>query len=68
MSWWQLLDVLKQAEEEFDWYADNGPLSCERCGEPLTNAPPADSGASVEKFCRFDGWQYPRDWVRPVKV
>lgn len=68
MSWWQLLDVRKQAEEEFSWYADNGPLSCPNDGTPLLNAPPTESGSSVEKYCPYDGWQFPRDWVRPQKL
>lgn len=67
-GWWQLLDVYKQAEEEFDWWADNAPFACPRDGEPLRNAPPADSGSSVEKYCTFCGFEYPRDWVRPQRL
>lgn len=64
-GWWQLLEIRKYAEQERQFYASNPPFSCPRCGEPLTNAPPTDSGSSVELYCRFDGWQFPRDWVRP---
>lgn len=67
-GWWQLLDVYKQQEEEFDWWADNAPFACPRDGEPLRNAPPADSGSSVERYCLFCGFEYPRDWVRPQKL
>lgn len=65
-SWWQLLSVRQHAREEFDFWASHPPPSCPRCGEPLINAPTADSGSGAELFCRFDGWQYPRDWVRPM--
>lgn len=65
MSWWQYLDILKHKEQEFQFYATRPPMSCPRCGEPLMNAPPTDAGSSVELYCRFDGWQYPRDWVHP---
>ena len=67
-SWYQLLDVWKQAEEEFDWWADNAPYACPNDGEPLTNAPPTDAGSSVDRYCRFCGFQFPRDWVRPQRL
>lgn len=67
-GWWQLLDVYKQQDEEFGWWADNAPFACPRDGEPLRNAPPADSGSSVERYCLFCGFEYPRDWVRPQKM
>jgi hypothetical protein len=67
-SWWQLLDIRKQAQEEFDWWADNAPFACPRCGEPLRNAPPTESGSSVDKYCNYDGFQFPRDWIRPQKL
>jgi len=68
VSWYQLLDIRKQAQEEFDWFADNPPSNCPRDGEPLTNSPPADSGSSVERFCKFCDFEYPRDWVRPQRL
>ena len=65
MSWWQLLDVLKHRQEEFTWWATTQPFACPRCGEPLRNAPPTESGADVILYCLYDGWQYPRDYIRP---
>jgi hypothetical protein len=65
VSWWQLLDVRRHAQEEFEFYANQAPFACWRCGEPLLNAPPTDAGSDVELYCRFDGWQYPRDYIRP---
>jgi hypothetical protein len=67
-GWWQLLDIRKQAQEEFDFWADNPPMACPQCGEPLRNSPTADSGSSVELYCVFDGWQYPRDYIRPQRL
>lgn len=68
MSWYQLLDVLKQGQEEFDAYASRPPLACPNDGEPLIQAPPSDAGSGVELFCLFDGWSYPRDYVRPERL
>lgn len=67
-GWWQLLDIQAQAQQEFDWWADQPPMACPLCGEPLRNSPTADSGSSVELYCPFDGWQYPRDYVRPQRL
>ena len=67
-GWWQLLDIRKQAQEEFDFWAGNPQMACPRCGEPLRNSPTADSGSSAELYCPFDGWQYPRDYVRPQRL
>lgn len=67
-GWWQLLDIRKQAAEEFDFWATNPPMACPNCGEPLRNSPPTDSGSSVELYCPFDFWQYPRDYVRPQRL
>jgi hypothetical protein len=68
VSWWQLHDVRAQAAMEFGWWADTvtseGGLLCPHDGEPLTVGPP-ESGAL--KFCRFDGWQAPRDVIRPER-
>lgn len=62
MSWYQLLDTLKLAHVEFEYWASNPPMACPRCGEPLTLSPEA---AETTRFCRYDGFYYPRDWVRP---
>lgn len=64
-GWWQLLEINRYREQEFAYYASVPPMACPNDGEPLTNAPPSDAGSSVELFCRFDGWQFPRDWNRP---
>jgi hypothetical protein len=62
MSWYQLLDILKQAHVEFEYYASRPPMACPRCGEPLKAAP---QSAEKTLFCTYDGWSYPRDYVRP---
>lgn len=64
-GWWQLDAIIKDARQELEFYATQPPAACPRCGEPLRPAPPSDSGSGVELYCRFDGWQYPRDWTRP---
>lgn len=65
MSWYQLLDIRKQAAQEFDYYASVPPTACPRCGEPLISAPPS---AEITLLCTFDGWAYPRDFVRPHRL
>lgn len=67
-GWWQLLDVRKQAQEEFDFWADNPPMACPNDGEPLRQSPTADSGSADELYCPFDGWRYPRDYIRPQRL
>ena len=67
-SWYQLLDIRKQAQAEFDWYAERPPVACPLDGEPLRNAPAVETASGCELFCRFCGWQYPRDWVRPERL
>jgi len=64
MSWYQLLDMLKQNQQEFEYFANEPPQACPLCGEPLVPGPPS---AAATLFCRFDGWQFPRDWVRPER-
>ena len=61
-GWWQLLSIIEYAKQEREFYDAQPPMACPRCGEPMRGAPPADSGATVELFCKFDGFQYPRDW------
>lgn len=68
MSWYQLLDVVRQAQEELDAEASRAPSACPKDGEPLIKAPPTDAGSGMELFCPVDGWQYPRDWVRPERL
>lgn len=67
-SWWQLLDIYKFADQEFDWYASNPPFACPNDGEPLRQAPTADSGSDCQLYCPVDGWQYPRDYIRPERL
>jgi len=62
VSWFQYLDVLKLAAQEFEYYASVPPTACPRCGEPLI---PAPQSAEVTLFCPVEGWAYPRDFVRP---
>jgi hypothetical protein len=66
-SWWGLVSVLEQSRQEFEAYASRPPEACPRCGEPLSYAPTTDSGSGVERYCRFDGFQYPRDWTVPSR-
>lgn len=62
VSWYQLLDIIKQAAAEREYWATTPPLACPLCGEPLIQAPPT---AESTLFCKWDGWSYPRDWTRP---
>lgn len=64
MSWYQLLDIRKQARLEFerDPFVVGPPSACPNDGEPLIASPPSESGTW---FCPFDGWKWPNDWVRP---
>ncbi len=64
MSWYQLLDIRKQArlEWEMDPNVKGPPLACPNDGEPLQPGPPSEPGIW---WCKFDGWQWPRDWTRP---
>lgn len=66
-SWWGLSTVLKQSAEEFREYVSRPPQACPRDGEPLTPGPSTPAGASVELFCRYCFWQYPRDYVAPER-
>jgi hypothetical protein len=59
VSWYQLLDIRKQAAGWAEFYAARPPTNCPNDGEPLDAVPPGRDG---ELFCKFDGWTYPRDW------
>jgi hypothetical protein len=61
-SWYQLLDIRRHARQEFEYYANQPPTACPNDGEPLLPGPASEPGIW---FCRYDGWQYPRDWIRP---
>jgi hypothetical protein len=64
VSWYQLLDIRKQGRLEFemDPTVIGPPTACPNDGEPLQPGPPSDAGIW---FCKYDGWQWPRDWNRP---
>lgn len=66
-SWWGLVSVLRHSRQEFESYISRPPVACPNCGEPLTNAPTTASGSGVQLFCKFDGWQFPRDWHPPTR-
>lgn len=66
-SWWGLDTVFKQSRQEFEAYASRPPVACPLCGEPLTYAPATKAGSGVERYCRYDSWQYPRDWIAPSR-
>ena len=59
MSWWALDSVLKDQAATADYYRSVPPVACPNDGEPLQIGPPSEPGIL---YCRFDGWQYPRDW------
>ena len=61
-GWWQLHSIIEEAKREREFWDSQPPMACPRDGEPLRIAPPSDSGDSVELFCQFDGFRYPRDW------
>lgn len=67
-SWWQLLDIMAQREQEFAFWSERAPMACPQCGEPLRNAPPGQAASGVLLYCSYDGWQYPRDWVRDERM
>lgn len=62
MSWWQLIDIHKERRVYAEYYANRPPVGCPQCGEPLRQAP---QSAEDTLYCKFDGWSYPRDWIRP---
>jgi hypothetical protein len=59
VSWQQLGDIAREAAAEREAERSRPPVACPRCGEPLEPGPP---GSSAELHCRFDGFQFPRDW------
>ena len=67
-SWWGLVAVLEQSRQEFEALVSIPPVAGPVDGEPLASGPVTASGAGAELFCRHDGWRYPRDWVRPVRL
>ena len=66
-SWWGLHSVFEQSKQEFEAFRSNPPVACPRCGEPLRYSPPTKAGSGVERYCPYDGFQYPRDWTTPQR-
>ena len=66
-SWYGLLSVLRHNEQEFESYVSRPPMACPNDGEPLINAPATMAGSGCQLYCRYDGWQYPRDWQPPSR-
>jgi transposase len=63
VSWFQLLDIIKQGRAEAEYYASQPPMACPLCGEPLRSAP--NGSADRTLYCPYEGWSFPRDYVRP---
>lgn len=57
-GWYTYLSVLAEARALALADRNTPPAACPNDGEPLR-----DAGRGV-LFCPYDGWQYPRDWVR----
>lgn len=55
MSWYQLLSIFKEASDLKRDEESRPPEACPNDGEPLT------AGPDGELFCKYDGYQYPRD-------
>lgn len=56
---WDLYSTLQQQAAYQEYYDSTLPMACPNDGEPLREGPPEEPGVL---WCRFDGWQYPRDW------
>jgi len=67
-SWWGLVSVYRQSKAEFAAFVSSSPLACPVDGEPLSNSPATASGSGTERYCRFDGWSWPRDYQAPVRL
>jgi len=60
-SWYQLLEVYANVALQREYERQRVPSACPNDGEPLIPGPEPDT-----LFCKYDGWQYPRDYVRPT--
>lgn len=60
MAWQQLADIYRECAQYRRDEQQRVPLSCPNDGEPLTVGPDGT------RFCKADGWTYPRDWTRPA--
>lgn len=52
MSWQQLLDIQREAEEDRRAERAQPPSACPNDGTPLLTGPDG------ELYCRFDGWRW----------
>lgn len=60
-GWYQYLSILAEMRDEHVIERERVPAACPNDGEPLTAGP---EGTGI-LYCPYDGWQYPRDYVRP---
>lgn len=56
---WDLWSTLALQAQYEDYYRTVPPVACPNDGEPLRLGPPSQPGVW---YCKYDGWQYPRDW------
>lgn len=54
-GWQSLISILKESGDSARDERTRIPAACPDCGQPL------EPGPDNVRFCRFDGWQYPRD-------
>ena len=59
MSWYSLINVLRENAQDLLSEQNRPPLACPNDGEPLSNA------LEGNRHCAYDGWMYPRDWIAP---
>lgn len=57
MSWEQLISIAREAADEARAERARPPESCPNDGTPL------ELGPDGVRFCKFDGWQWPRDRI-----
>jgi len=62
MSWEQLRSIAQADAAERAYWDSQPPRACPNDGTPLV------PGADGTLRCTFDGWEYPRDWVRPARL
>jgi hypothetical protein len=65
-TWYQLWDTIQlnyDTEQQPVYGRVGPPVACPRDGTPLIPGNGLDP--TVELFCTFDGYQYPRDFIEP---
>jgi hypothetical protein len=60
VSWDQLRAIAAEAQAARLDEQQRRPEACPIDGTPL------EEGPGGVLFCRWDGWQYPRDWTPPA--